>query len=310
MQQGLPEVVTARPTVSHSENATGVEELPKILSFGRRAVNLYIGLYTTVPGLDLMYSGVLQWVDETMAYYVQLEELDSRSGLSPMCMFIDAENTLVLSFVKCDVTNPSKFMCEFPKTNNVSAIPQTSPTYPVIIANNTPDSVQSVSFVKCSHRHVAIDFLSCAKDSNCDVKRDISMCELPGKGSFPMFKCDDNVQTIPYTLVCDYRPDCVDNSDENFCVIPECTKFLCRNQQCISFEQRCDGIQDCRDSSDESCGIGVERFISTIASPAVVHLAEGARQVKGMDAMVTKELVLKQMKVWIEEKILTVDETQ
>lgn len=39
-----------------------------------------------------------------------------------------------------------------------------------------------------------------------------------------------------------------------------------------------------------------------------VFSLQGARQVKGMDAMVTKELVLKQMKVWIEEKILTVDE--
>jgi hypothetical protein len=38
----------------------------------------------------------------------------------------------------------------------------------------------------------------------------------------PTFTCN-NVQLVPYSLVCDFRPDCVDASDEDFCVYERCT---------------------------------------------------------------------------------------
>ena len=35
--------------------------------------------------------------------------------------------------------------------------------------------------------------------------------------SFDMFQCHEFGGAIPYTLVCDFREDCVDRSDEIFC---------------------------------------------------------------------------------------------
>nr|KAG5710971.1 hypothetical protein BaRGS_013705 [Batillaria attramentaria] len=45
----------------------------------------------------------------------------------------------------------------------------------------------------------------------------------------------NEIEHVPYTLVCDHRSDCKDDSDEDFCVFPPCDPFLqyhCGNKQC------------------------------------------------------------------------------
>ena len=37
------------------------------------------------------------------------------------------------------------------------------------------------------------------------------------------FVCERSGDALPYTLVCDHRQDCWDNSDEEFCVFPLCS---------------------------------------------------------------------------------------
>ena len=51
-----------------------------------------------------------------------------------------------------------------------------------------------------------------------------------------LFTCDRNEERVPYTLVCDYRTDCSDGSDEEFCVYEPCGnfQFQCSNRQ-VSF---------------------------------------------------------------------------
>eukprot|EP00745_Piridium_sociabile_P013305 TRINITY_DN1979_c0_g1_i7.p1 TRINITY_DN1979_c0_g1~~TRINITY_DN1979_c0_g1_i7.p1 ORF type:complete len:828 (+),score=103.62 TRINITY_DN1979_c0_g1_i7:348-2486(+) len=56
---------------------------------------------------------------------------------------------------------------------------------------------------------------------------------------------------MPYSLVCDFRQDCPDSSDESFCEHPSCHGFLCSNSQCVSHNQRCNDYSDCVDDSDE-----------------------------------------------------------
>ena len=53
----------------------------------------------------------------------------------------------------------------------------------------------------------------------------------------PMMTCDDGVETLPYTLVCDFRKDCSDGSDEQ-CVYPQChaDQFMCKSGQVISVQ--------------------------------------------------------------------------
>ncbi|KAK7490391.1 hypothetical protein BaRGS_00018370, partial [Batillaria attramentaria] len=47
--------------------------------------------------------------------------------------------------------------------------------------------------------------------------------------------------------------DCLDGSDETFCIHRYCPLKQCKNQQCVSPDQWCDGMQHCVDGSDEEC---------------------------------------------------------
>ena len=69
--------------------------------------------------------------------------------------------------------------------------------------------------------------------------------------SFNAFLCDDDSTRLSYNLVCDFRQDCPDRSDELFCQHPLCQAFLCTNGECVSYTKRCDRVSDCMDNSDE-----------------------------------------------------------
>nr|KAG5701005.1 hypothetical protein BaRGS_022716 [Batillaria attramentaria] len=49
----------------------------------------------------------------------------------------------------------------------------------------------------------------------------------------PSFTCKKDEMRVPYTLVCDFRPDCSDASDEDFCVFRPCKigQFHCGDKQ-------------------------------------------------------------------------------
>ena len=52
----------------------------------------------------------------------------------------------------------------------------------------------------------------------------------------PDFPCENGDGLVSYTLVCDFRNDCPDGSDESFCIYPPCEsdQFTCDNYQvCI-----------------------------------------------------------------------------
>ena len=60
------------------------------------------------------------------------------------------------------------------------------------------------------------------------------VCDLDLLYTPPEFLCSDDERSVSYTLVCNHRKDCSDQSDEDFCVYPECdpvTQFDCANGQ-------------------------------------------------------------------------------
>ena len=83
---------------------------------------------------------------------------------------------------------------------------------------------------KCPKGHVTHSFLLCDLKSYCwaetHVSCDASLAPLP-----PMFECSKGADRVPYTLVCDHRPDCSDGEDEHFCVFPPCPQWTCDNRQ-------------------------------------------------------------------------------
>ena len=65
----------------------------------------------------------------------------------------------------------------------------------------------------------------------------LSSCLRP-LTAFPLhFKCVGSGDPLPYTLVCDHRQDCWDNSDENFCVFSPCAGAM--PLKCSSNQQVC-----------------------------------------------------------------------
>jgi hypothetical protein len=59
--------------------------------------------------------------------------------------------------------------------------------------------------------------------------------------SADMFECGDGMTTVHYTLVCDFRIDCPDESDELFCMHRTCGRdeYHCESGRCVPLEQRC-----------------------------------------------------------------------
>ena len=100
-------------------------------------------------------------------------------------------------------------------------------------------SFEYVTIVKCPLGHVTHSFLACDMQSACwasDRDLDRSVTCLPPLATIlpPYYACADGVAHVPYTMVCDHRPDCTDHSDETFCVFSPCRAddhFDCGDRQ-------------------------------------------------------------------------------
>ncbi|XP_025115231.1 sortilin-related receptor-like [Pomacea canaliculata] len=155
----------------------------------------------------------------------------------------------------CEKTSPQTYvLCEKDKVSDLKSHLQT----PEISApTNTMWTNLSLSLVDCPLQHVTHRFLACDPSSACWAKGyDPQTCVVPFQTPPPSYRCDSQMEHVPYTLVCDHRADCRDNSDEDFCHFDPCGSdrpFDCGNGQCILSSQKCNGQQDCTNEADEFC---------------------------------------------------------
>ncbi|XP_076464729.1 uncharacterized protein LOC143296589 [Babylonia areolata] len=161
-----------------------------------------------------------------------------------------------------------------------------------IVINTLAWSRGHDKYVICPSGHVTQMFLACDPQSACWANQiDVSTtaCDYRGTPPPPSMKCLTGVDHVPYTLVCDHRPDCSDNSDENFCVFPLCHlsgMFQCTNKQCVPFENQCDRMLHCLDGSDERrCPLYDRAGMKTPKPPAIIHFdGHGSYQVQSIDS--------------------------
>ena len=121
----------------------------------------------------------------------------------------------------------NEFLCE-----KRSSVALRTPTIPFA---NVPNLSQK-SYITCPAGHVTHDYFACDPQSACFMDGDdknarclAGLTPLP-----PSFSCSSSEMRVPYTVVCDFRPDCLDRSDEDFCYFPPCsgdTIFDCGNGQ-------------------------------------------------------------------------------
>ena len=230
------------------------ENVKQILALGRLWAPVYVGLRTWDQASRLiLYRYIRRFDDDTVAYYVNLPKETGEVQTFPACATFTAEQRPVVKTCGCDSNLTDQFICEFdPEVEGDLTPPNNRVVQLADIRQMTNQWLSKFGVVLCSDSgHVVHDFLSCDPASACGVTQFPKTCTTQQGGELGLFECEDGLRTIPYTLLCDFRHDCLDRSDETFCRHATCTGHLCRNRQCVTPGQVCDGMGQCADSSDE-----------------------------------------------------------
>ena len=178
------------------------------------------------------YGAVWKWVDGSTAFFRgQLKRKSpytSHAISRPVCAALGANDKSV--YLECSAKINAGAVCELKsrleheffrsvqstEVHLASHVPPTFPLYYVICAREERHKNLS---------HVTHGFLACDVLSDCFTTSDQAssrLCKRVMDPSPPSFTCHNNVQHVPYMLVCDHRHDCTDGSDEDFCVFPPC----------------------------------------------------------------------------------------
>ncbi|KAK7488825.1 hypothetical protein BaRGS_00019960, partial [Batillaria attramentaria] len=213
----------------------------------------------------LRYLGLGQWMDGSIAYYLQKRKVYYAHNPSCGALHIGFASLGVRS---CHRRVLRSVLCEDVSKVNKSHVQR-------IRLANPGFFVSSIRHVLCPANHTTHNFLACDVRSECWSRgsRSTGSCLAPLTPLPPSMMCSSGVEYVQYTLVCDFRSDCSD--DEQFCVYPKCTTLQrqCHNKQCVRLDQWCDGMDHCIDRSDEiDCGRRASYRPKSIPSPAVVYM--------------------------------------
>ena len=182
----------------------------------------------------IRYKDALQWEDKTVAYFVKAHHTGHRKHQCGQFIFQNIHDEI--GFGECSRASHIDYVCEVPsivdvaKTKNVMQLDTPSKFSRLPIAN-----------VQCPEGHLTHVFLACDALSSCfslgDPSTD-SPCDNSKETFQNMFVCDNEIQDVPYTLVCNHHPDCGDKSDEEFCIFLTCDDrhpHRCPNYQVYCF---------------------------------------------------------------------------
>ncbi|KAK7087894.1 hypothetical protein V1264_021886 [Littorina saxatilis] len=250
-------------------------------------------VWVGIHGFDLnvpdYYRHAYFWLDNTVSYSVNLTHFHYQSVQGRVCMYHSSNRKRQLCFAACNFLYASAYACQVGRhqSSEESLRAVEFPELRDLIRKTT-----NQSFVRCENGgHITHSFLSCDPQSHCgtgQLQFDCSISNTNASGAsvtskddaglaegniresvsddnndasfkaaevrVAMFVCDNGRRTVPYSLVCDFREDCDDASDEAWCVHREkCAGFTCHNGQCLTETAHCDVRRDCWDGSDELC---------------------------------------------------------
>ena len=267
----------------------------------------YIGLHLNPRRVHPLYRQTWMWLDGSPSFDVNVTvshtslELFSNKELSVMAdgLLLKPILGLALGRQTC-----SRLICQT-KYNDSQFNVEYSPVR-VLIPSFLNRTTKDLGLVRCPVGHFVHSCLACYTESHCGVDVAWSHCTvsvdagrwaLNSDGSIVMFACADKRRTLPYSLVCDFRHDCLDHSDESFCLHSQsCSEdkgYLCTNGHCIPFSHKCDRKKDCVDGSDErECRYYSARtgdhfiFLNKKSGPFVVrHTHSGAYEQRPISSL-------------------------
>ena len=215
------------------------------------------GLTCGVSSHQFLYRANFVWPDKTVVYIVNNFIFKYRKGNRHAFIAFHANGLRVLPMDDFKFT--SSFICE-------QILEHIHASRPVEFLRGNASSFffqqTGQSLVTCPAGHVTHDFLSCDQKSGCRQAVCYFVRETRNTGkvisavqhsadTVAMYSCTGVDTEVSYSLLCDFRQDCADNSDESFCYHPPCTEFTCTNGQCVPKSKPCDTFPDCLDGSDE-----------------------------------------------------------
>ena len=223
----------------------------KTSTYNRVMAGLWFPGLTSKP---FMYRQFFRWHDKTLLYtmthirvQVKFEELQHDSFFECHNGSGDRQN------VKFYPVNKSvhHFLCE--KSVTKKGLPEIDVTYLSTDHEVSSSRLKEQTLSVCPGSHLTHSFLTCDPKSRCGQ----SVCIFSNGTNglthrVAMYTCTKDNTVISYTLVCDFRNDCEDKSDESFCRHPPCRSFSCSNGQCVSNSRTCNDLPDCLDDSDEN----------------------------------------------------------
>ena len=161
----------------------------------------------------------------------------------PSCGTVGEDEEWVFTMIDCNRDILTQFLCEFPhKGNNKNE----DSNIPLQRMNPNELRLRLPATTTCPDGHVTHDFLSCDPATDCSKDVFVDTCETGNGGVIPLFICEDGVQTLAFTLVCNHQQDCRDGSDEDRCVFEACD-----NLQCVRVSEVWDGVAHCLSGRDE-----------------------------------------------------------
>ena len=240
---------------------------------GRSHVQPFIGLLRRVKGVPFMYRHFYVWADNTVLYSTKYIILKRRSHQrSPFYKYLKCDcpvcDCLKYRMVVVAVNNLIKYaICE-KSVQREDQFHNQSLTFPETQILSQAFIHRRQALTVCSDGHVTHSFLICDLKSLCgqtvcsflagatnggatNLSEVVSTAQTSAS-TMTMFPCSKDGIMIPYTLVCDFRHDCLDQGDELFCKHSSCAAFTCDNGQCVASVKRCNGFPDCLDESDEN----------------------------------------------------------
>ena len=190
------------------------------------------------------YRNTLSWQNLAVAYFFVDVYIEDTQGSSTGLCAAYHPGSATFHLVACQDAGQAchcSYLCEPLHEADAGGATQLLPAGLSPISGMealTTYGYKKINAVVCPSGHLTHDFLSCDSRSACwaaasDARGARSRCLAPLRPLPPSFPCSDGAGTVPYSLVCDHRPDCSDSSDETFCDFPPCARGMwqCDNLQ-------------------------------------------------------------------------------